>query len=65
MNIGVQLYSLKAKILEDGLDSVLARLSEMGVDCVETAGFYELSAEEIKAKLQGSYCWKMMDIRRV
>lgn len=51
MNIGVQLYSLKAKILEDGLDSVLARLSEMGVDCVETAGFYELSAEEIKAKL--------------
>lgn len=51
MNIGVQLYSLKAKIAEIGLDAVLEELSDIGVCCVETAGFYELSPKEFKEKL--------------
>ena len=51
MNIGIQLYSAKARIGEIGLDAVLAELSEMGVDTVETAGFYDLSPKELKEKL--------------
>lgn len=51
MNIGIQLYSAKAKIEELGLDEVLKRLSEMGIDTVETAGFYGLSPEEMKEAL--------------
>lgn len=50
MNIGIQLYSAKARIGEIGLDAVLAELSEMGVDTVETAGFYDLSPKELKEK---------------
>lgn len=51
MNIGIQLYSAKAKIEELGLDEVLRRLSEMGIDTVETAGFYGLTPEEMKEAL--------------
>lgn len=51
MNIGIQLYSAKAKILELGLDEVLKKLSELGIDTVETAGFYDLSPTELKEKL--------------
>lgn len=51
MNIGIQLYSAKAKIGELGLDAVLAKLSEIGIDTVETAGFYELSPAELREKL--------------
>ena len=51
MNVGIQLYSVKAQIAELGLDEVLKTLSELGVDTVETAGFYELSPEQFKAKL--------------
>ena len=51
MNIGIQLYSAKAKIEEIGLDAVLANLSAIGVDTVETAGFYGLSPAELKEKL--------------
>lgn len=51
MNIGIQLYSAKAKIEEIGLDAVLKAFSEMGIDTVETAGFYGLSPEAMKEKL--------------
>lgn len=51
MNIGIQLYSVKHQIEELGLDEVLRILRELGVDTVETAGFYDLSPEEFKAKL--------------
>ncbi len=51
MNIGIQLYSVKAQIAELGLDEVLKILSELGIDTVETAGFYELSPEQMRAKL--------------
>ena len=51
MNIGIQLYSAKAKIGEIGLDAVLRAFSEMGIDTVETAGFYDLSPAEFKEKL--------------
>ena len=51
MNIGIQLYSAKARIGEIGLDAVLTELSEMGVDTVETAEFYDLSPKELGEEL--------------
>ena len=50
-NIGIQLYSLRTQIAELGLDAVLGILRDLGVDTVETAGFYDLSPSEIKEKL--------------
>ena len=61
MNIGIQLYSAKAKIEEIGLDAVLANLSAIGVDTVETAGFYGLSPAELKEKLDQFLAEKYAD----
>ena len=51
MNIGVQLYSVRGEIEKYGLEPVLEAVKEVGFDCVECAGFYGLSPEEMKATL--------------
>ena len=48
---GIQLYSVKDEIKEYGLDTVLAEIKAAGYDCVEFAGFYGLTPEEMKATL--------------
>ena len=50
MKIGLQLYSVRDKMEED-FEGTLKAVAEMGYDCVEFAGFYDRSAEEIKAML--------------
>ena len=51
MNVGIQLYSLKKQIAEYGLDAILELLPKLGVDTVETAGFYDLTPDEMLEKL--------------
>ena len=50
LKVGIQLYSLRDELAKD-MDSTLKRVKEMGYDYVEFAGFYDKSAEEIKALL--------------
>ena len=52
MKIGVQLYSVREQIKEKGLDEVLAMIRRAGYDCVEFAGFYGLSVDEVKNLLK-------------
>ncbi len=46
--IGIQLYSLRTDLSAD-FEGTLKAVSEMGYDCVEFAGLYGKSAEEVKA----------------
>lgn len=46
--IGIQLYSLRDEMDKD-FEGTLKAVSEMGYDCVEFAGYYDHSAEEVKA----------------
>lgn len=48
---GIQLYSVKEEIKEYGLDTVLGEIKKAGYDCVEFAGFYGLTPDEMKATL--------------
>lgn len=48
--VGVQLYSVRDDMEKD-IDGTLKALKEMGYDYVEFAGYYDLSAEELKQKL--------------
>ena len=50
LKVGIQLYSLRDELAKD-MDSTLKRVKEMGYDYVEFAGFYDKSADEIKALL--------------
>ena len=50
MKIGVQLYSLRSMIT-DRLDETFKKLKTFGFDGVELAGFYGLTAQELKEKL--------------
>ena len=50
LKVGIQLYSLRDELAKD-MDATLKRVKEMGYDYVEFAGFYDKSAEEIKALL--------------
>lgn len=50
MKIGVQLYSLRS-IIENNIDHVFSSIKSYGFDGVELAGFYGLSAIELKEKL--------------
>ncbi len=50
IKVGIQLYSLRAE-LERDMENTLKRVSEMGYECVEFAGFCGKSADEIKALL--------------
>lgn len=49
--IGVQLYSLR-ELLEKDFEGTIKSVSEMGYDCVEFAGYYDRSADEINAILK-------------
>ena len=48
--IGLQLYSIREDMEKD-MDSALRQVKEMGYDCVEFAGYFGHSAEEVKAIL--------------
>lgn len=48
--IGLQLYSLRGDMEKD-MDATLRKVSEMGYECVEFAGYFGKSAEEVKAML--------------
>lgn len=50
MSIGLQLYSVRDEMGKD-FEGTLKAVSEIGYDCVEFAGYYDRSAEEIKAML--------------
>lgn len=47
MKIGIQLYSLRS-IIEQNMDHVFSSIKNFGFDGVELAGFYGLSATELK-----------------
>ena len=49
-NVGIQLYGVRKAMAED-FEGTLKALSEMGYEYVEFAGYYDKSAEEIKAIL--------------
>lgn len=51
MKLGVQLYSLREQIDKQGLRSVLGMVKAAGFDCVEFAGFYGHTPEQVKAML--------------
>lgn len=51
MRTGVQLYSLRNYISENGLEKALELISEAGFEGVEFAGFYNKSVEEIQTLL--------------
>lgn len=46
--IGLQLYSVRDDIAKD-MEGTLKKIAEMGYDCVEFAGYYNHTAEEVKA----------------
>ena len=48
--IGLQLYSVRDDMEKD-MDLTLKQVKEMGYDCVEFAGYFGKSAEEVKAIL--------------
>ena len=48
--IGLQLYSIREDVEKD-MDAALKAVKEMGYDCVEFAGFFGKSAEEVRAML--------------
>ena len=48
--IGLQLYSIR-DAMEKDMDAALRAVKEMGYDCVEFAGYFGKSAEEVKALL--------------
>ena len=50
LKIGLQLYSVRDKMEKD-MDATLKAVKEMGYDCVEMAGYFDKSAEEIRAML--------------
>lgn len=51
MKTGVQLYSLRNYIKDNGLESALEIIADAGFDGVEFAGFYDKTADEIKSML--------------
>ena len=48
--LGLQLYSVRDEMEKD-MESCLKRVKEMGYECVEFAGFFGKSADEVKALL--------------
>lgn len=48
--IGLQLYSVRDDMEKD-MDATLRKVSEMGYECVEFAGYFGKPAEEVKAML--------------
>jgi sugar phosphate isomerase/epimerase len=52
MKIGVQLYSIKNISETEGLAAALKKAKELGYDCVEFAGYFGLTPDEINALLK-------------
>ena len=52
MKIGVQLYSIKTISESEGLKASLKKAHELGYDCVEFAGYFGLTADEINDLLK-------------
>lgn len=50
LKVGIQLYSLRDDMEKD-MDATLKAVADMGYDCVEFAGYFGKSAEEVKAML--------------
>ena len=50
LKVGLQLYSVRDKMEQD-MEATLRAVKEMGYDCVEFAGYFGKSAEEVKALL--------------
>lgn len=48
--IGLQLFSLRDEMSKD-FEGTLKKVSEMGYECVEFAGYYDHTAEEVKSML--------------
>ena len=48
--LGLQLYTIRDEMEKD-MDACLKKVKEMGYECVEFAGFFGISAEEVKAIL--------------
>ncbi len=48
--VGLQLYSVRDK-MEADMEATLKKVKEIGYDCVEFAGYFGKSAEEVKALL--------------
>ena len=48
--VGIQLYSIRDEMEKD-MDATLKAVKEMGYDCVEFAGFFDKTAEEVKAMI--------------
>ena len=48
--IGIQLYTLREEMEKD-VEATLKAVAEMGYDCVEFAGYFGKTAEEMKALL--------------
>ena len=46
--LGIQLYSLRDEMEKD-MDATLKKVAEMGYECVEFAGYFGHTAEEVKA----------------
>ena len=46
--LGLQLYSVRDEMEKD-MDATLKAVAEMGYDCVEFAGYFDHTAEEVKA----------------
>lgn len=51
LKVGIQLYSLRDDMEKD-MDATLKAVADMGYDCVEFAGYFDKSAEEVKAMLE-------------
>ena len=52
MKIGVQLYSIKNISETEGLAAALKKAHELGYNCVEFAGYFGMTADEINALLK-------------
>ncbi len=48
--VGIQLYSVRDHMEKD-MDATLKAISEMGYECVEFAGYFDHTAEDVKAML--------------
>lgn len=51
MNYGVQLYSVRDSVKENGMRETLRRVAEIGYKSVEFAGFGDATAEEVRVWL--------------
>ena len=49
--VGLQLYSVREDMQKD-MDATLKQVSEMGYECVEFAGYFGKTAQEVKEILE-------------